>query len=144
MNCMGHHWFRYWLVACSAPSHYLKQYWILSIGLLRTNFRKIWIGILSSGKWIWKCHLPNWRPFGPGGDDLCLGKNHHFQPTISQVFLRNRSYCSYMQPRKFVTLPILWRLKCPCVRSVRVFVWFNCDKFLENPQMDIVWCIINW
>ena len=24
---LGHHWFRYWLVACSAPSHYLNQYW---------------------------------------------------------------------------------------------------------------------
>ena len=24
---MGHHWFRYWLVACSAPSHYLNQCW---------------------------------------------------------------------------------------------------------------------
>ena len=24
---LGHHWFRYWLVACSAPSHYLNQCW---------------------------------------------------------------------------------------------------------------------
>ena len=24
---LGHHWFRYWLVACSAPSHYLNLCW---------------------------------------------------------------------------------------------------------------------
>ena len=24
---LGHHWFRWWLVAWPAPSHYLKQYW---------------------------------------------------------------------------------------------------------------------
>ena len=24
---LGHHWFRQWLVACSAPSHYLNQCW---------------------------------------------------------------------------------------------------------------------
>ena len=24
---LGQHWFRYWLVACSAPTHYLNQCW---------------------------------------------------------------------------------------------------------------------
>ena len=24
---LGHHWFRQWLVTCSAPSHYLNQCW---------------------------------------------------------------------------------------------------------------------
>ena len=26
---LGQHWFRQWLVACSAPSHYLNQYWLV-------------------------------------------------------------------------------------------------------------------
>ena len=26
---VGHHWFRQWLVACSAPSHYLNQCWLI-------------------------------------------------------------------------------------------------------------------
>ena len=26
---LGHQWFRYWLVACSAPSHYLNQCWFI-------------------------------------------------------------------------------------------------------------------
>ena len=26
---LGRHWFREWLVACSAPSHYLNQHWVI-------------------------------------------------------------------------------------------------------------------
>ena len=26
---LNHHWFRWWLVACSAPSHHLNQCWII-------------------------------------------------------------------------------------------------------------------
>ena len=26
---LGQHWFRLWLAACSAPSHYLKQCWLI-------------------------------------------------------------------------------------------------------------------
>ena len=26
---MGQHWFRYWLVACLAPSHYLNRCWLI-------------------------------------------------------------------------------------------------------------------
>ena len=43
---MGHHCFRQWLVACSTPSHYLKQYLLIAIGLLETNFSEILIGLL--------------------------------------------------------------------------------------------------
>ena len=29
VNGWGHHWSRYWLVACSAPSHYINQCWFI-------------------------------------------------------------------------------------------------------------------
>ena len=29
VNELGHHWFRRWLVACSVPSHYLNQCWLI-------------------------------------------------------------------------------------------------------------------
>ena len=29
VNELGHHWFSQWLVACSAPSHYLNQWWLI-------------------------------------------------------------------------------------------------------------------
>ena len=29
VNDLGHHWFRKWLVACSASSHYLNQCWLI-------------------------------------------------------------------------------------------------------------------
>ena len=40
----GQHWFRWWLAAYSAPSHYLNQYWIIVNWTLRNklqwNFNK--------------------------------------------------------------------------------------------------------
>ena len=42
---LGQHWFRYWLVTNSAPSHYLSQCWVLSIGPFATNFSEILIKI---------------------------------------------------------------------------------------------------
>ena len=44
VNKLGHHWSRQWLVACSAPSHYLNQCWII---VNWTYFSEIWIEILS-------------------------------------------------------------------------------------------------
>ena len=35
----GHHWFRLWLVAWSAPSHYLKQCWIIVNWTLRNKLQ---------------------------------------------------------------------------------------------------------
>ena len=29
---LGHHWVTLWLDACSAPSHYLNQYWLITLG----------------------------------------------------------------------------------------------------------------
>ena len=61
----GHHWFREWLVACLAPSHYPIQCWILWIGHLGTNFSEILIKIIFSFKktyvktFMWKPCLQN-------------------------------------------------------------------------------------
>ena len=35
----NHHWFRYWLVAWTAPSHYLKQCWIIVNWSLRNKLQ---------------------------------------------------------------------------------------------------------
>ena len=45
---------------------------LLSIEPLKTNFSEIRIGIISFNrrKCIWRCRLPEWWPFCPGGDDL--------------------------------------------------------------------------
>ena len=69
---LGQHWFRYWLVAWSVPSHYLNQCSLLSIGPLRTNFSEIQIKILclSFKKMHLKFPSVKWRPFCRGGDEL--------------------------------------------------------------------------
>ena len=68
----GQHWFRWWLVAYFAPSHYVNQCWVIVNWPLRNklqwNFNQntnIFINKnaseTTSGKW--------W-PFSPGGDEL--------------------------------------------------------------------------
>ena len=83
---LGQHWFRWWLVAYSVPSHYLNQCWIgldwiclttthvlqdiLSIGPLETNFSGILIQIQNLT--FMKMHLKmsaKWWPFCSGGDE---------------------------------------------------------------------------
>ena len=36
---LGQHWFRYWLVACSVPSHYLNQNWLIVNWTLRNKLQ---------------------------------------------------------------------------------------------------------
>ena len=36
---ISHHWFRYWLVASSAPSHYLNQCWLIVNSTLRNKLQ---------------------------------------------------------------------------------------------------------
>ena len=67
-NELGQHWFRWWLVACLAPSNYLKQCWDIVNWTLRNKLRwntKLFIhvnapeniicemsAILSRGRWV--------------------------------------------------------------------------------------------
>ena len=110
---LGQHWFRQWLVACSAPSHYLNQCWLIVNWTLRNKLQwnlnqntKLFIyenafenavcemaAILSRGRWVkmyaWKSltHLcPNdiiWR--------------HRNGPTLAQVIA-----CCLMAPNHYL------------------------------------------
>ena len=59
---LDHHWFRLWLVACSAPSHYLTQCWFIVNWTLGNKF---WWDLnwefchFHIRKCIWKCCLQN-------------------------------------------------------------------------------------
>ena len=69
---LDQHCFRQWLVAYSAPNHYLNQFYLLPIGTLGTNSSEILIKIQSFS--FTKMHLKisseKWRPFYPGVDEL--------------------------------------------------------------------------
>ena len=66
----GQHWFRYWLVTCSVPSHYLHQCWLIVNWTLgnklqwnfhkkeKVSFKKIKLKILSA----------KWQLYCPGGE----------------------------------------------------------------------------
>ena len=54
-----------WLIACSTPSHYLNQWWIIASWTLRLKFNKIWITIRKFllRKYEWRCSLQNGNHF---------------------------------------------------------------------------------
>ena len=66
---LGHHWFRYWPVAYSVPSHYLNQCWFI---VKWDSWEQISVKFVSEfyhfhpRKCIWKCCLQKWWPFCPG------------------------------------------------------------------------------
>ena len=72
VNESGQHWFRWWLVAYSAPSHYLNQ----CLDIVNCTFRnKIQWNFNRNIKFSFtKMHLKIssaiWWPFCPGGGDL--------------------------------------------------------------------------
>ena len=45
INEPGHNWFKWRLVACSAPRHFVSQHWLIVNGSLGTNFSEILIKI---------------------------------------------------------------------------------------------------
>ena len=51
---LGHYCFRWWLAACSAPSHHLNQIWII-ISTRGNRFQ--WYVDRMIQKWVWKCRL---------------------------------------------------------------------------------------
>ena len=59
---LGQYWFRLWLTACWAPSHYLNQFWLIINWDIRNKnpvkFESKY-KIFHSYKFIWKCRLQN-------------------------------------------------------------------------------------
>ena len=88
------HWFRKWLVAFSAPSHYLNQCWVIVNWNLRN---KLQLNFNQNTKlFIQENHLKissvKWRPFFPGGDEFI---NCSFIPYISIAVLLKTSELHY-------------------------------------------------
>ena len=112
----NHHWFRLWLVAWTAPSHYLNQCW--NIGPLGTNFNEISIGIqtFSFKKMHFKMSSAKWRPF-------CLGLN-----VLSTIMIQcdhhRRSLWLLSDVYVFVCLCLCL---CLCL-SLYLLLWSYCSQ----------------
>ena len=69
VNELGRQWFRWWVFACSAPSHYLNQCWlVVNWQPFRNNCSEIWIKIqnLSYKKMHFEMSSVKWRAFCQG------------------------------------------------------------------------------
>ena len=73
----GHHWLRWWLGACLAPSHYLNQCWLIVIHI-GTNFNEIWI------------EIPNF-PLKKMYSKLSVNGRHFVQPWICFLSLTHHT-----------------------------------------------------
>ena len=71
---LDQHWFRQWLVACSALSHCLNQCWLIVNWPLVTNSEiQIEIQNISFMKMHLKMSSAKWQIFCPGGVELNTG-----------------------------------------------------------------------
>ena len=72
---LGQCWFRWWLIACSAPSYYPNQYWLIVSWTLRSKFQwnldqKLFFSFM---KIHLKISLRNYVHFHQGEIGLCRG-----------------------------------------------------------------------
>ena len=148
----GQHWFRYWLVAYLAPSHYLNQCWVLVNWTLRNKLQRNFnqntklfihksasenivcemVAILSRGRWV------N-RPQGNTGNNLCC----LCQIRGCLLVHRLRGGLIVKDSREYITFgtcPIInpgyhWKVKdssgmsCCCINSLTLWpsdtIWRN-------------------
>ena len=68
----GQHWFRSWLVAYSAPNHYLNQCWVIVNWTLMNKLQ--WNFNQNTKFFIKNMHMnissAKWWPFSPGRNEL--------------------------------------------------------------------------
>ena len=84
---LGQHCFIQWLVAYSAPTHYLNQFWVIVNWILRKKL--LWNLNQSTNVSFTKMHLvissAKWRTYFPRGDDLTLRVNHAVRYSRVQI-----------------------------------------------------------
>ena len=94
----NYHWFRYWLVTWSAPSHYLNQWWNIVDWALRNKIQKMVFAIFTfSFKKIQLKILPaQWLPLCIGLSVIIFGKN--YESNWLSVSLSQLIVVSYRRP----------------------------------------------
>ena len=92
VNELSHQWFKWWLVAWSAPSHYLNQYWlnidcalvnssVFCIGNTKFSHEKIHLNMSSANWWpfcsspVNLAYLCSSRESGPPGPHLMVSSS---------------------------------------------------------------------
>ena len=88
---IDHYWFRQWLVACSAPRHYLNQCWFIVILILANIFQRRFYQNTTFCRRLFKCmsSAKCWPS--------CLGLNASRMPPISTIELAT-SYHALLMP----------------------------------------------
>ena len=111
VSASDQHWFREWLAAYSAPSHYLNQCWVLVNWTLRNKFQ--WsFNQNTQLLLIHEVHLDissvKWRPFCPGGDEIynfmatlqlysnCIRPMYWLFHRVSGQFFMMLWFCKYV------------------------------------------------
>ena len=89
---LGQHWFKYWLVACSAPSHYLNQWRLIVNWTLRNKFQ--WISIQNTKFLLMEMHLKmcNNAMLCMLSDGRCIIHSMHGQNSFHEINIRMYKY----------------------------------------------------
>ena len=90
---LSHHWFRWWLVVCLVPSHYLNQFRLILNCTLVNKRGEVWMKIQQISFKIIYLKMPpaKCRPF-------CLGQplDGHYPYTQAELLRVGAAICYYL------------------------------------------------
>ena len=126
--CSNHHWFRRWLVACSAPSHYLNKCWNVVNWTLKDklhwNFNLNPLILIQENVFenvVLKTAAILPRPL-PGFKIALSQHCHHLTLTVLQSAHQRFSF-KWTVTEKFTPIAYLWWLQ-----------WRRCEWDVSNSQ----------
>ena len=140
---LGQPWFRWWLNACSAPSHYLDQCWLIVNWPLRKHPEgEIWIKIQNFHSWkcIWKCCLQKCQPFFQGkwvkANAICTDTFVVESPVDIETSITTSTSMNNPEILNLVMMKLFQETwKCTWVRSWNCgcFVTWFCYQLIAKP-----------
>ena len=140
---LGQHWFRQWLVALIGAKP-LPELMLIYCQLdpwenISMKFQSEFYHF-HSRKCIWNCHLPKWRPFCPGGDELSPGHLFSTKAVFSGIGIKINAVTKQQA--------ITWTNTVKISRNTCGITWMQfqrkCHLAGTKPLSESMWNIFNW
>ena len=135
----GQHWFRWWLVAYLAPSHYLKQSWVIVKWTIRnklqwTFYQNTKLFILENASENIVCEM---AVICPGGDELTgCSTRYYSKSSISKKQVRKHETLETQSPRRDTYVSItLCKTSMFCIVS-------GCSCFCISYSIKTMWIFL--
>ena len=141
-------------MACLVPSHYLNQCWLIVNWTPGNKFywylNRNYVIFIQEMR-IWKCRLPKWRPFCPGGDELRTlfsyfsMNNGHFCDSDAPLSI-NPTHIWVRGKQPYIIISNCWVGKCwsfPHILCQHMQCWNNMCICIRDGSWRCS-CFVTW